>query len=149
LIAGHALQSWLRSSFIFVRPAELLALGSLVSVGDARPYFSGDPSSPFRAGAPVSENCRRYIVGWLTGAGTGQGVTWHSRFDLSAETLAQFEAKATAILNEHLLSARLRAQGCELVDMTWLGAHRSRMRRREPLGSIPDWKRQVAGRVVA
>jgi hypothetical protein len=145
-IRGHSLRCWLRSSFVFVRAAELRGLGSLVSIEDPRAFFSGDPAAPFRADAPLSANYQRYLLGWLTGHGTGQGVTWHSRFDLSLETLGLFEAKAAAILNEQLLSARLSAQGCSLIDVTWLAARRARMGSRQPLGPIPDWKRQVADR---
>src|ERR1700681_2802130 len=81
-IGDRSLQSWLRSSFIVVPPAELRRLGSLVSIDDPRPFFSGDPRSPFRADAPLSTRYRDYITGWLTGPGTGQGTEWHSRFAL-------------------------------------------------------------------
>jgi hypothetical protein len=146
IIRGHSLCSWLRSSFVFVRASEVRGLGSLISIPDPRPFFSGDPASPFRADAPLSANYRQYLLSWLTGRGTGQGVQWHSRFDLSPETLGRFEAKAAAILNEQLLSSRLSAQGCSLVDVTWLAAQRARMRPDQPLGPIPDWKRQIASR---
>ena len=82
----------------------------------------------FRPSAPLSANYQKYILDWLTGNGTGQGVEWHSRFGLTPESLPFFEAKASAILNEQMLSVRLRAQGCALLDATWL-ATRLRSRR--------------------
>ena len=108
---GYTLQSWIRSSFLFLPPAELATLGSLVTVSDREQFFSGDPDAPFRPDAPLSENYQRYIHNWLTGDGTGQGVTWHSRFRLDEKTLPHFEAKALAVLNEQLLAVRLRRQG--------------------------------------
>jgi hypothetical protein len=145
-IRGLSLCCWLRSSFVFVRAAELRGLGSLVSIQDPRAFFSGDPAAPFRADAPLSANYQQYLLGWLTGGGTGQGVKWHSRFDLSLATLGLFEAKAAAILNEQLLSSRWSEHGCSLVDVTWLAARRARMRPGQPLGPIPDWRRQIADR---
>jgi hypothetical protein len=147
-IDGRSLRSWLRSSFILLPPTELRLLGSLVSVDDPRPFFSGDPLAPFRTEAPLSTRYRDYILGWLTGSGTGQDVEWHSRFELTPATLSLFEAKAMAILNEQVLSSRLRAQGCALVDATWLATHRARLPADEALGPIPDWRWQITGRDV-
>ena len=100
-----------------------------------------------------SRNCsdppeKRHILGWLTGPGTGQGVQWHSRFDLTPATLRRFEAKTMAILNEQVLSARLRAQGCALVDAAWLGAQHARLAEGESLGAIPGWQWQIARRAA-
>jgi hypothetical protein len=148
MIGGRSLRSWLRSSFIFLPPTELRLLGSLVSIDDPRPYFSGDPRAPFRTEAPLSMRYRDYILGWLTGPGTGQGVEWHSRFELTEATLSRFEAKAMAILNEQLLSSRLRAQGCAPVDATWLATQRARLPADEVLDVIPSWRWQVTGRDV-
>jgi hypothetical protein len=145
--ADRSLRSWLRSSFVVLPPTELRLLGSLVGIAHPRRLFSGDPASPFRPDAPLSTNYRNYIVGWLTGhAGTGQGVEWHSRFELTPASLARFEAKATAILNEQLLSSRLRAQGCAPVDATWLAARHARLAPDEPLGVIPGWRWQITAR---
>lgn len=144
-LLGIRSQHWLRSSYLFLPPSELVALGSLVWVPDPNRFFSGDPAKPFREDAPISENYRRYILDWLTGQGTGQGTTWHSRFQLDVSTLPFFQAKATAILNEQLLSIRLRRQGCALVDATWLGTQ-LRSPGRAPIGAVPDWSTQLAGR---
>jgi hypothetical protein len=140
----HA-QHWIRSCFFFLPPTELQALGSLVSIADGRSFFSGDPDSPFRADAPLDQQYRDYIMKWLTGAGVGQGVTWHSTFALTPDTIDAFEQKARAILNEQLLSIRLQALGCRLVDVTWLSAMLRVHQPREVPWSV-SWREQLANR---
>jgi hypothetical protein len=144
-LLGIRSQYWLRSSYLFVPPAELVGLGSLCGLTAPERLFSGDPARPFRDDAPISPNYRRYILDWLTGEGTGQGVTWHSRFDLDRATLPFFEAKASAILNEHLLSIRLRRQGCAIVDATFLGTVARQPREVVP-PAWPEWRAQLAAR---
>jgi hypothetical protein len=146
-LLGRQSQSWLRTSFVFLPPAEVKILGSLISVSELNGFFSEDPEAPFLADAPLSENYRGYLLGWLTGEGTGQGVEWHSRFKLSHETLAQFQSKVIAILNEHMFSIRLRAQGCATVDTTWLaGWVAGSAGNGKPLGPIPSWRKQLTDR---
>ena len=113
-------QHWIRTSFLFLPPAELRALGSLVSFVDRDRVFSGNAASPFRQDAPLSERYQAYIHEWLTGGDIGQEVRWHSGAKLTQENLPEFERKTMAILNEHLFAIRLRALGCRVVDTTWL-----------------------------
>jgi hypothetical protein len=143
-VLGYTGQAWIRSSFLFLPPSELATLGSLVSVQDRKQFFSGDPRAPFRSDAPLSERYVRYIHDWLTGAGTGQGVTWHSRFELDAKSLPFYEDKAVAMLNEQLLAIRLRRQGCQLVDATWMATELGRGRRSGV--PVPHWRAQLAAR---
>lgn len=145
-VFGIPSQAWLRSSFLFMRPRHLQALGSMVGVSGGAPIFSGDPLAPFREDAPISHSYRQFLVGWLTGAGTGQGPGWHSRFDLTYETLPFFESKARAILNEQMLTNRLLAIGTTIVDVTWL-ARKARAGDVISLGDIPDWRAQIRPRV--
>ena len=57
-----------------------------------------------------------------------------------------FEDKAVAVLNEQLTS-RLRAQGCGIVDATWLATRAGQsFPAARPLGAIPDWRVQVTSR---
>jgi hypothetical protein len=138
-------QHWMRSCFFFLPPAEVKALGTFVSLKDGTDLFSGSAAAPFRADAPLCERYRRYVTDWLAGADIGQGVEWHSSFDLTPATVPTFERKALSILNEHLLSIRLRALGCHLVDVTWL----STMLRGRNILEIPwptDWREQLATR---
>jgi hypothetical protein len=62
--------------------------------------------------------------------------------------LRLFEAKAMAIINEQVLSARLRAQGCALIDATWLATRRARLPTDDVLDVIPSWRRQITARDV-
>ncbi|WP_399685199.1 hypothetical protein [Xenophilus sp.] len=144
-LLGVGCQSWLRTSYVFLPPAEVRLLGSFASVGDGSLFFSDDPTQPFLPEAPVSAEYRKNILGWLTGDGTDQGTEWHSRFVLDARTLPFFKQKALAIFNEQMLSNRLRAQGCVTVDATWLAtvAASGAWPRGGPL---PPWQLQVSGR---
>lgn len=144
-VFGVRSQAWLRSSFILMNPRQLSSLGSLVSVGRDAPIFSGNPRQPFRDDAPISQAYQQFLRHWLTGDRAGKEVIWHSRFDLTPETLPFFEKKARAILNELMLSNRLLANGCALVDMTWL-AQRVRAASTESENDIPDWRVQVSSR---
>lgn len=144
-VGTYRAQHWMRSCFFFLPPAEVKVLGSFVSVPDGTPFFSGNPDAPFRSDAPLDQQYREYITQWLTGAGVGQGVSWHSTFALRRDTLHAFEQKARAILNEQLLSIRLQALGCRLVDVTWLSAM---LRSHEPQ-AVPwstPWRDQLANR---
>jgi hypothetical protein len=143
---GCIVQSWVRSSYFFLRPAEVKALGSMVSVRDKDSLFTGDPARPLRPGSPVSGTLAAYLTDWLTGEGVGQGVQWHSRFELNERTLPLFETKAVAILNELMLSERLRSLGCWMADVTWLRAvlEGSSGRLFET-----DWRSQVGERIAS
>jgi hypothetical protein len=141
---GCQSQHWMRTSCIFLPPTELRILGTLVSVRNREQWFSGDPSAPFRPDAPLSEAYRRLIIDWLTGHDIGQGVKWHTRISLNEASLPEFERKAMAILNEHLLGLRLRASGCRTIDVTWLSGM---LGRGEPdLDWDTPWWRQLADR---
>lgn len=138
-------QHWIRTGFFLLPPGEVKVLGSFVTIRDGADFFSGDPKAPFRDDAPLSEQYRRYIIEWLTGADIGQGVYWHSHVPLSAASLPAFEQKTLSILNEHLLAVRLRAMGCRPIDVTWLATILGR-------GSAPTvqwdtiWRQQLENR---
>ena len=139
-------QYWMRSCFLFLRPSDLRALGSLVTVNRSSGFFSGDPAAPFAKSARLSRNYRENITGWLTGRDIGQGVTWHSAFEMNQERLGYFEEKTMTILNEHLLSIRLRALGCFPIDVTWLSGVFAE--RREAPSSHVGWREQLRKRPV-
>jgi hypothetical protein len=144
-IRGFHSQHWIRTGFFMLPPSEVRILGSFVSLRHPENLFSRNPAAPFRRDAPLSETYRRYILDWLAGGDIGQGVTWHSHFQVTEETLAEFEQKALSILNEHLLSIRLRAGGCRLIDVTWAAT----MLGRGDAASVPwrtNWRLQLAGR---
>jgi hypothetical protein len=145
-LLGRWSEYWIRSSFVFIPPTELRLLGSLCSLKAYPRLFSGDPAEPFAEGAPVSAQYQRYILDWLTGEGTGQGVTWHSRFELTKESLPNFEAKCLAILNEHALTMRLRSQGCAVIDAHWLATYAGASDDWRLPVPVPRWTHQLAER---
>lgn len=144
-LLGCRCQAWLRTSFVMLPPVEVKLLGSLTSVRRGLPFFSGRAEAPFLDVAPVSEGYRQNILGWLTGDGTDQGTEWHSRFKLDSDTLPFFESKTLAIFNEQMLSNRLRAQGCAIVDATWLATQSSRAVA-QAIDAFPSWRGQVTQR---
>ena len=130
-----------------VRPRNTGFMDSRIQAGfpELPPMVGFAATAAFRSDAPLSQNYRDYIRSWLTGDGTGQGVVWHSRFDLADETLDLFRTKALAIVNEHMITVRLRELGYPVVDVTWLA---NRLTGRDP-GEIDwhtPWDRQVAER---
>jgi hypothetical protein len=134
---------WLRTSFWLINPSELMRLGSVVSIRDKQGLFSGEGNWAFKQGGPLSAGYQQLIHDWLTSEqGTGQGTSWHSRLDLGVEgNRALFEEKAIAIMNEHVLSMRLRAQGTMVVDMTYLARIAESG---APLPNhIPGWREQI------
>ncbi len=142
-VLGTTSQHWLRTCCVFLPPAELRILGALQSTRDRTTWFSGIPERPFLSDAPLSENYRQLLIGWLTGQDIGQGVKWHSRLRLDPTGLSEFEQKAMAILNEHLFGIRLRAAGCHTVDVTWLS---SVLGRSDSWEWDTPWWEQLAGR---
>jgi hypothetical protein len=142
-LLGYYSQHWIRSCFFFIPPSDLMSLGSFVTVRDGSAFFSGRYDRPFRDDAPLSVLYQQYVTEWLTGGDIGQGVRWHRRLELAPENLVEFQEKARAIFNEHMLAIRLRALGCAIVDVTWLSAQLSR-------GNYVDWRtlwrRQLAER---
>src|SRR5258707_2977487 len=120
-VGSFVSRHWMRSSFWLINTFELLRLRSLVSLDNTDGFFSVQGQWPFAETAQLSYGYQRLIHDWLTTSqGTGQGTTWHSRFELDETTRTLFQNKAVAILNEHLLSIRLRAQGTHLLDLTYL-----------------------------
>ena len=144
-IVDRVSQSWMRTAFFFLPAEALRRLRTTVSIEPGESFFTKDPSEPFAKDAPVSERYRQYIESWLTGGDTGQGVRWHSAFRLDEQTLPLFRAKATAILNEHLFSIRLRSAGFPLCDIAWL-REQLRLYPEQEIDAETDWSTQIRGR---
>ncbi|WP_168225001.1 glycosyltransferase [Azoarcus sp. DD4] len=123
---GRSFQTWGCSKFLFARPADILALGSLVGPFDEPDFFPAGRTEPFNADAPLSENYARFLLDWLTGSGLPHGQ-WHSVFRYADENVQKFRAKALSILDEHNLSLRIRESGVRIVDYTWWHANRHRI----------------------
>lgn len=119
---GLRYRDWLRTSFVLLPSAVVSSLGALCTPLEEHSLFSDSPDEPFQADAPLSPELQQRLVAWLTGAPgesgeSGLEQTWHSRFELTGESLDFFARKASAILREHLLSARLQAAGVPAFDL--------------------------------
>ena len=112
LIENETSQSWIRTCFFFMSSETVRAIPDFVSFREESQFF--DVAGNFLSQSSLSENYKKYISDWLCGE-TMQGVPWHNRILDPAE----FKAKALAILNEHMLSIRLRKAGVDLVDIYW------------------------------
>jgi|SRR5271169_1998040 len=107
-------QAWIRSSFLFIPPAELAALGPLASVSERRELFSDDPDHPFQDGAPLSSNHRRYRRYDLTTVrrsafSSARAIAWRSAFGcprfvliLSARTFRGLDAPRRRLVTGRL-----------------------------------------------
>jgi glycosyltransferase involved in cell wall biosynthesis len=112
-LCGRKSRSWIRTSFFFLSRESLSKLGSLVSLDDPDLFFG--LYGMFKRNSPISDNYKDKITQWLGGDAV-QGVAWHGSID----RIDRFKTKAFAILNEHMLSIRLREAGVQLVDLQWL-----------------------------
>lgn len=119
-ILGNEYEAWLRTSFLLIPDEVLRRVEPLAEELPLERIFGADPSSPFAADAPVSDNLQRLITAWLTRSPEPEvdlEETWHSGFVLDAETMPFFRDKARSILREHRLSARLHALGVAAYDL--------------------------------
>ena len=111
-LLGQAYRDWVRTSLFFLPPHVLSTLSPLTTPFDAETIFSADFAAPFHPTAPLSHNLQQLLLAWLTRdatSGVELAEVWHSQIDLNARSYPFFKAKASAILREHLLSARLQA----------------------------------------
>jgi hypothetical protein len=149
LMLDNPFQCWIRSCFFFIKPADLLLLGKFVSITNGDHIYSQDFRAPFNRPSVLSDNYQAYLLNWLTSDGTGQGVQWHSKFDLSNETLGYFKAKSLNIQQEHMLSIRFRRAGINLIDATWLyGFLKVKPNLLSKSYRFPLWKDQVRDRFI-
>jgi hypothetical protein len=142
-LLSHDSQHWLRTSCVFLPPAEALVLGRFAAAGPRSRWFSGVVDPLFRDDAPLSDGYKRLIADWLTGRDLGQGVRWHSPMTAHARNLGRLQDKALAMLNEHLFAARLRAAGGHTVDVTWLATC---LARHADVDVATPWWAQLQGR---
>ena len=139
-IRGFSSRHWLRTSFIMAQPAELLRLGSIISFPEPEAVFSHDPQAPFLPDCGLCATYQNYLLVWLTGVDLPAENRWEFCFRLTRESMPRFISKSLAIMNEHMLSIRLRAQGCALAEAIWLD---SMTRAGTVPEVIPSWVEQL------
>ncbi|HEY9166334.1 MAG TPA: hypothetical protein VIS48_09255 [Candidatus Kryptonia bacterium] len=100
---------WVNTNCFFIPTSLLNKLQSLVMVDekmldDYLPLQFPGLDSPFAKTAPMNDVYKRNIITWLT-------EEWHGRIELSEQTWPLFRSKVKAMLNEVMLSVRIRELG--------------------------------------
>jgi hypothetical protein len=146
---GRRSQHWIRTSYFFLSRSVVDRLGTLVSIDTPEALLADRADDVLRADAPISESYRRTLLDWLTGDDVGQGQVWHSGLSDVRDNLSDARRKVLAIVNEHMLSVRLREADVRTLDAIWLGHN---FRRVVPLLLLadwrPDWRHQLHERGV-
>lgn len=126
---GLPMRFWLRTSFVLARWDTLSRLLPLaVDCGEAREprdapdaIFHPDPGLFFNPDGPLSPQYQSYLKSYLLGSPGEYEARWHTRADIpdgDAAALRRLREKAACIVREHLLSARARALGIALCDVS-------------------------------
>lgn len=108
-IYGKSNRVWLGTSAFFMPKVVVDKLGTMVTVDESSiniylpEEFPGN-GEIFKVSAPINQAYKDHIITWLT-------IRWHSKFVLGESSWLFFRAKTKAILNESLLSIRLRNLG--------------------------------------
>ncbi len=119
-IGEFTYNAWMRTSLVFFPRRVLASLSPLAVDLEKIAVFTNSATAPFSPDAHISRNLQQLLCEWLTtnDADANQlPETWHSRFRLTEETLSFFQRKVSAILREHLLSARLQSTGVPCYDL--------------------------------
>jgi hypothetical protein len=125
-LLGFDIPSWARSNLLVIPERSLRAMGSLVSVDTRRFHclLPDAPLSPAEMADPALTLRRSFDVSWselttdcLTGVGTRVPWHWHQAGPLDQSSWPAFRGKVHSIVNEQLLSARLRQSGTPVVPL--------------------------------
>jgi hypothetical protein len=107
-LLNYVIGSWIRTNCFFVPDDILDKLDTLCPINDNNinrfledSYPVQEKGNIFKRDAPISIRYRELLVEWLT-------QKWHSKFEINEKTYFFFKEKVKAILNEALLTARLR-----------------------------------------
>jgi|WetSurMetagenome_2_1015567.scaffolds.fasta_scaffold00204_12 hypothetical protein len=117
-IRGNDVSSWICTNCFFLTKRIIDAIGSVVSVNDENmktvvsidcPVIMEEPDhrAYFNADCGLNDNYKTMVVTWLT-------KEWHSKFDINEVTWALFRCKVRSLLNESLLTARIRNLGYKI-----------------------------------
>ena len=122
---GRDMTRWVRSSFVFIDDRTLRTLGTLVScdgahLDDLVPAVLPAREAPF----PRLGRYGDYLGDWLTGSQrTPARQRWYGARSLDEMSWPALRRKAQSILNEHLLSARVRDLGVAIIGLRQLSAY--------------------------
>jgi len=118
-LMGYDVSSWICTNAFLVPKNILNDFPPLVSVSSDQmkdflnetydEYEKNKEAGYFKKGSKINEDYKTMIVAYLT-------KMWHSKFEINRETWSRFVAKAQAIFNEALLTAKLREKGICVED---------------------------------
>ena len=160
-LLGFDVSSWARSNLLVVPDRALQSLGSLVSVDAPTFGFLLPDSLPSRRdmGNPTFVLRDKFgmtwsalAAEWLTGIGNRLGSHWYQAGPIDSSNWSAFRGKVHSIINEQLLSARLRQSGTPVVSLALAAMVGSlpttgvRRLTRSAVRRWPAWSVTVAGR---
>lgn len=110
----YDVSSWICTNCFFVPKKILNSLGRLWTLRKADMDIFFEKTFPlegdmFKPEAPLNEEYKNHIREWLT-------ERWHSKFEIDQEMWGFFREKTRAILNEALLTARIREKNFRVKD---------------------------------
>ena len=105
-VLGYFTKSWICSNCFFISGKLLKSLKTFVTINNENmnDFFEKefiDSNSTFKETAPINKEYKEHIIQWLT-------IDWYGHFSIDPDHWNLFREKTKAILNEALLSARLR-----------------------------------------
>lgn len=107
VLLGHEVPDWLCTGCFFLPRRIVEALGGMVTVGeDAMDAFMPREftGEVFRKDAPMSDRYKEFIIDWMT-------RRRRHTYTICAATWREFRGKVRAILNEAMLTVRIREAG--------------------------------------
>ena len=108
-LTGGDVSEWICANCIIVPQKIMDEINSIIGLRKEKMnIFFDDEKLTFKADAPINENFRMHIVGWLT-------KSWHSKFDIGNETWDFFKNKTFAIFNEVLFTAKLKERNIKII----------------------------------
>ena len=118
VVRGLPLSGWLRSSFVAMSAHVLRTVLPLAEIRPADLFHSPDDPLSFKDSV-VPPGYEAILTDWLQGNELVGGARYHAGKVIEQRSVGDFQVKASCVVNEHLLSARLVARGIRLVDLEW------------------------------
>jgi hypothetical protein len=118
-VGGLAVPTYARSNYLMVDDASLQAIGKVTSV-DTAGWATRVPEAhraglEALAGEDLPGEYLAFMADWLTGSGSGVHGRWYRAGDADSTSWPRLRLKLQAIVNEHLLSGRLRQAGATVM----------------------------------
>jgi len=109
-VLGYDVSRWICTNCFFMPKKVIQTINNIITIDkNALGQFVYKSYNPavFKPGAPLSNRYKELIIQWLT-------EKWHSHYDITPETWELTKAKIMSILNEALLSARIKEAGFKI-----------------------------------